>query len=340
MLKYLAIASVLGAFLLRGPDLSKKQESAPHTAHNVPHANAQPAQPAIPIVYGTDCCKTESPKSQNASQEKLLPWPLRPEWVIVYVTIGYAIIAWFTLRSISRQADYMERQGADFRESNAATALAAQETLSAIKRQADSMDTQTGHLASQIAEMQAQTAVAKTSAENALLNAKALINSERAWIMIETIWPHSIDQTVEKQMAMGKRFFAIIEFQNYGNTPAWITQSCAFLKLWNDEMFKNPLDYGNPPPHPNQYPLSPGGTERNKLSIRVEWEGGGFGNFAELRKMKEEGSYPILYGFVKYRDPFPNTIRERDPGISFCYRYDLQSNGWIPWGPSGANEST
>ena len=180
----------------------------------------------------------------------------------------------------------------------------------------------------------------RKAAEGAKESGEAFINAERAWIMIETIWPYSIDQNVEKQMAMGKPFFAIIEFKNYGSSPAWITQSCAFLKLGNDEMFKNPLEYGNPPPYPTQYPLSPAGTERNKLSIRVEWEGGGFGNFAELRKMKDEGTYPILYGFVKYRDPFPNTIREREPGISFCYRYDFEFSAWRPWGPSGVNEST
>jgi hypothetical protein len=86
--------------------------------------------------------------------------------------------------------------------------------------------------------------------------------------------------------------------------------------------------------------LSPRGTERNVLSIRVEWEGGGFGHPSDLRRMKEGGTYPLLYGFVKYRDPFPSTIRDRELGVWFCYRYDLERNGWVPWGPSGVNEST
>jgi hypothetical protein len=43
--------------------------------------------------------------------------------------------------------------------------------------------TQAEHMKQQIEEMKAQTAVAKTSAEAALLNAEALINVERPWLL-------------------------------------------------------------------------------------------------------------------------------------------------------------
>lgn len=147
MLKNLAIATVFGAFLFWGPDVPKKNQGAPHAASDVTAPNTQPANSP---VYGPDCCKTESPNGQNAPQEKPLPWFLRPEWVIVYVTIGYAIIAWRTLRAIKRQGDTLERQVNESKES---------------AREA--------------------TEVARKAADAALLNAQAVIASERPFLTVK-----------------------------------------------------------------------------------------------------------------------------------------------------------
>jgi hypothetical protein len=62
--------------------------------------------------------------------------------VIVWVTVIYTILTGFTLRAIKRQADLMEEQAKDARNSAVASALTTQSTLEAMQRQAKSMEDQ------------------------------------------------------------------------------------------------------------------------------------------------------------------------------------------------------
>ena len=94
--------------------------------------------------------KAEPDDSKKAPEEKPLPRFERPEWVIVYITAIYVLIAWWTLRAIKRQADTMEMQANEARQS-AATA----------------------------------TTIAQKAADAALLNAQAIITSERPFIKVE-----------------------------------------------------------------------------------------------------------------------------------------------------------
>jgi hypothetical protein len=73
--------------------------------------------------------KPESPNSQDQAAEKPLPRFERPEWVIVYVTVVYAFIAWLTLLSIKRQANTMDKQFADAKESGKHTETLAQQAV-------------------------------------------------------------------------------------------------------------------------------------------------------------------------------------------------------------------
>jgi hypothetical protein len=139
MLEKLAIAVMFGALLPRGQDMPKVQ---PHAAQNIANTDKQPAPPANPVINASDCCKTETPTGPNSSQEKSSAWPLRPEYLIVWITIGYALISYFQLRAISRQADTMEEQAKDARTSAAAASTVALDTLTALKRQADVMEKQ------------------------------------------------------------------------------------------------------------------------------------------------------------------------------------------------------
>ena len=128
----------------------------------------------------------EAKPTQQAPPEKPLPRFERPEWVIVYVTMAYAIIAWLTLRTIKRQADLMERQAADARQASADCAKFATDTLAEMKAQRLQMF---GALGKQAYEMSEQSAAVRSSAraaeegaKAALLNAQSLISAELAWV--------------------------------------------------------------------------------------------------------------------------------------------------------------
>jgi hypothetical protein len=69
-------------------------------------------------------------------------WFLHPEWMIVWVTVVYTLMAYLTLKAIKRQADTMETQAKDTRTSANAASVVTAETLASLKRQADSMDLQ------------------------------------------------------------------------------------------------------------------------------------------------------------------------------------------------------
>lgn len=62
---------------------------------------------------------------------------------------------------------------------------------------------------------------AKTSADAGLLNAKAIINAERAWITASLNWQSTAGRIIqgEDESALNVRFV----FENQGRTPAWIT---------------------------------------------------------------------------------------------------------------------
>jgi len=227
MWKSLAVTVFIVTSLLGRPCTASVQPSAP-----VPptHVIIDPPLPAF------NSAKPESANEQRPPQVKPLAWFLRPDFLIVWVTIAYAFISWLTVRATSRQANTMEAQAKDARDSAAAAAAIAQDTLKAINLQTHHTGQQvaiaiesakTAQMSGEVAleqlkvmqqqavEMKAQTAVAKTSAEAALLNAKALINAERPWVYptITIFGPLTTD-------ANGPRLSVRIQLDNLGNTPA------------------------------------------------------------------------------------------------------------------------
>lgn len=137
MLKYLAILAVFGTFALGWPCVAEEQNSSAHSVHNHANHDAQPPQPASSTVYSPGCCKTEPAESKKEPEEKPLPRFLRAEWIIVYVTIVYTGVAWFTLRRIAQQADTMKEHELELKR----LASAARDNASAAERNADALIT-------------------------------------------------------------------------------------------------------------------------------------------------------------------------------------------------------
>src|ERR1019366_9516584 len=131
MWRQLAIA-VLGALLLGPPSVAKDQQSTSHATGTNATQNKQPVPPTHIVIappLPPRGGKPESPNSQDQAAEKPLPRFERPEWVIVYVTVVYAFIAWLTLLSIKRQANTMDKQFADAKESGKHTETLAQQAV-------------------------------------------------------------------------------------------------------------------------------------------------------------------------------------------------------------------
>jgi hypothetical protein len=139
MLKRLAVLAVFafGAFLLRKPCVAENENGTAHTAHNLANPHEQPPQPANSTVYSPGCCKTETADTKKEPEEKPLPRFLRAEWVIVYVTVMYTGVAWFTLRRIAEQASIMKEHAVELK----SLASAARENANAAERNAEALIT-------------------------------------------------------------------------------------------------------------------------------------------------------------------------------------------------------
>jgi hypothetical protein len=145
-----------------------------------------------------------------------------------------------------------------------------------------------------------QTILTRTAANAAKVSADALINSERAWIMVD-IDPvpglgggrmlGGMENETHTQVTSAQ---FRITCRNEGKTPAWITEKRACLKIMN----------GSPPVNPDlnstkviQYepePLAVGKETRRDGSLTYEgWE--------------NLGQITIIYGVIKYRDVFADS---------------------------------
>lgn len=127
-----------GAFLFWWPRVAENEQTNAKASTNKSEQHQQLVPPTHVVIDPpfptSDNHRAGAPDGQNEAAEKPLPRFERPEWVIVYVTIAYVLIATLTMRVIKKQANTMEIQARDARASAAASALTAQETLAAIRR--------------------------------------------------------------------------------------------------------------------------------------------------------------------------------------------------------------
>jgi hypothetical protein len=229
MPKSLGIAFVFVAFSLGGPCVAEQQKSSAHAAQHVSRQYKEPIPPTPPPLetrQPAPCTETKPCYTKNASPENLPPQWRRPEWVIVYVTIGYAIIAGLTLWAIKRQADTMETQAADAKKSGA-------DALAAIKEQNDNL----------LISAKAATVMAMASdksAKAALAQIEMMKDKERARVEIKTFG-------LELQR-VGEEFWQIkttIELRNVGVGRAYIRLGNGALEVLADgipEPYSKSLD--------------------------------------------------------------------------------------------------
>ena len=167
----------------------------------------------------TEHLKAEPDNKKQDSTEKPLPRFERPEWVIVYITAIYVLIAACTLWVIKRQADHMEWQAAIMEGQRTTMG----EQLGAMKGQLGQMEAQTVKLGESVGVARDAANAAKQSADAAQQSADIA-----ARVSVPTL--------VVSEFGLGDMGMASLEaalqypkiklvLKNYGQTPA-------FLKFW------------------------------------------------------------------------------------------------------------
>jgi hypothetical protein len=283
----------LGAMLASGTAAPKDDKAPRHEAVTAPHdVPSRAPQPTPEVNY-----------AQPAKGQKI-PWRFfEPEWFTVYVTLAYVVIAYFTLRAVKQQARTMAEQAKDFRDSANSSSRTEREILIAVRVQAE-------HLAAQVEEMKAQTVVAQTSANAALLNAQAVINAERALLLFT--WKK------ERLPGLEGPFIFHINVVNCGKVPArrlYVNRSSVSVMLMDDFLEEQP-----------DYPDDLDGT-REWLAPKESWRVATFAPYGERHKRvlaaQRSSTTPddievIIYGQVTYNDGIsPSERRSR-----FCFAHD------------------
>lgn len=150
----------------------------------------------------------------------------------------------------------------------------------------------------------------KVSAEAALLNAKAVMDSERAWMIAEM-------NPLSKSMTGSSTFKIAPRMRNKGKTPAFIVESATSAVV---------LPKGNSlPKTPNAYP-SVAKWDGRGVPLAPEGEIGGdfFGEFHDEQGVLKGDWVLWVYGYVKYHDAFLREIRE----THYCFRWEPLMNDY------------
>src|ERR1019366_7995410 len=143
-LKQIAMGTLFTS-LLGWPSTAKglKIQAAPQ--HRKSGQDQQSVPPTHVVIDSplpaSDRAQSIKQSSSSNREEKALPRFVRPEWVVVYVTVVYAFIAWLTLNAIKRQANTMEAQAKEAKESAADAMRIALATAQAAQKNADAANT-------------------------------------------------------------------------------------------------------------------------------------------------------------------------------------------------------
>jgi hypothetical protein len=209
-----------------------------------------------------------------------------PTWALVIVGLGGTAAAIWTLITIRRQTTAIERQVHDMQN----TSL------------------QTDRL---IEEATKQSIAAKKSAE-------ALVNTERAWIMVELDWVPGYNNIVFLDSSeTGSQTSAAIRFlyTNEGKTIAWIDEKLACFQIVTE------------------LPKQPDFSALKMLDCEPEWvgvkDGGQLDETLEAEGREGVGDISVIWGVVRYRDAF-NTKHETVFGFRIRPDYRFERISGLP----------
>ena len=267
-MRWLVLGIIGAALVVNG------QEAKPHsdTHKKTPPPKAQGATHTAArtvIVVNQDAPQGEKdnhPGKSPSYLSKLFGPENIPNIALVVVGIGGIIAALCTLRLISWQTRVMVMQ----------TKIAKTSARAAIFG----------------------VAAAKKSADAALLNAQAIINSERAWLIptTESIEPNDLPT---RFLANSQVETMTVRIENCGRTPAWL-MDWFFEAVVLDDTNIGQFTHAVRPEgdFPNARPFPQGRTE----PFSFEWTT----NQSEIANVKAGKKHLYIYGFLQYRSILGN----------------------------------
>ncbi len=252
------------------PPLVNKSEQ-PRTAED--HSGQRAAEDKEHSVKLTSLPPVTVTSQEKTFWDHVLDWGPWVSNFLLVVVGGFQV--WLLLRTwktIDRQANIMEKQAKDAQDSGAEATRIALATAKA----------------------------AQKGAEAALLNAQAVINTERPWLIAH------LKQITEEMIPADGRLRLAWEVKNVGKTPAKLIEADAVAVFNLDAV---PLPdvpiYGYFPETLENRILVPGDT----YSFWAHWYELKDGRYIRLEKQNigPRADLMVVFGYVKYRDTFDST---------------------------------
>jgi hypothetical protein len=232
-----------------------------------------------------------------------------PTDYLVIVGMGGVFVAIFTLKSIHHQAVQMRKQTTILNESADAT---------------------------------------KRAADAALLNAQAVIDADRAWIMLDSFQPEGKDfwEIVRKNALSANPVptYVVVRFKNCGRTPAWLIESTVKLETSEMNSSKFSFDYGELFTRADGEPITPG-ESTPPVQVQLEPIRAEYLTVDDMVAIQEGREFLYLYGVLRYRDVFSER-KLRETCFSFRYVCVPRTSNqttigvWDFCGPNGKNKHT
>ncbi|WP_428104959.1 hypothetical protein [Candidatus Binatus sp.] len=254
--------------------------------------------PINPTPAGVVSSSASDQQEQKSKRERLLP--SLTDWILAGVTSVYAVIAFFTLLAINRQAKLAET-----------AAIAAQQSAEAAQQQTGTLT------ATLIATQQAADAATKS----ADTGERARVGAERPHIIVQDFKMEGFKERIEgekkslaalpehQQLTMPRTLRLTFKIKNYGKSPAFLTQS--LIRFAMVGQIPIPFNYG-PLPQPSRGWILP--PTEDRASERF-LEGGQLTE--QNRMLVVEGKrHLVVFGFVRY-----DGISSKEHFFGFACRY-------------------
>lgn len=296
--------------------VASRKDPTPSTLANDKPSNNPPQQ----------CCVDSTQKQSGEDTEiqrkikNLTFWLVVGSLIQAVALIIQAIVLCYTLKMIGKQALLMAHHA----RSLVHLTRAARDNAEAASNNAIAAHSLAGHAGRQATELTNLATTAQLSAEAALLNAQAVINAERPWMLIDYE-----DRAIGE--LKGFSFYAI----NKGETPAEIVE--AYFE--RDILECIPDDLPLPPRYRSPIPIPKRGDnfilkdEKWYLNVAVDVESW-IDNSMKREAVMNSREFPYFYGVVIYRDILHDgTDKTVTHHSRWCFVYNPFFKALIPSGP-------
>jgi hypothetical protein len=168
--------------------------------------------------------------------------------------------------------------------------------------------------------------VTRTAADAGKVSADALMNAERAHVMLESVQVVGIDEIAISASPQEGKIYIVYRMRNYGRTPAW-TKNVTFQTQLNDtdkSGLARPPIYDNPTETLANYAIPPEGYYDTFDKFEIQ-------NFLlsrdDARAIMASKKFLFIFGFVEYVDVFEPEKRHISR-FAYCYRFTVHKTPW------------